>query len=154
FAMADGQTPKVKFFGALVRAVLLARRLRKHWHGQEMVGILLPPSVPGALVNLAAMLMGRIPVNLNYTASHETLASCAVQCGLQTVVTPRVSPEKPRFQPPAEAIYIEDVAQPPGLGERLGAVAAALVLPARSLMKHAGCERLPSVDDIATIIFS
>ena len=33
-----------------------------------MVGILLPPSVPGALVNFAALLSGKVPVNLNYTA--------------------------------------------------------------------------------------
>ncbi|HZI31774.1 MAG TPA: 1-acyl-sn-glycerol-3-phosphate acyltransferase, partial [Candidatus Binatia bacterium] len=53
FAMADGQRPKLSWFGALVGAVVLARRFRKHWQGQEMVGILLPPSVPGALVNFA-----------------------------------------------------------------------------------------------------
>jgi acyl-[acyl-carrier-protein]-phospholipid O-acyltransferase/long-chain-fatty-acid--[acyl-carrier-protein] ligase len=38
-----------------------------------MVGLLLPPSVPGALVNFAALLMGKVPVNLNYTVSEETL---------------------------------------------------------------------------------
>ena len=35
--------------------------------GQKMVGLLLPPSVPGALVNFAALLAGKVPVNLNYT---------------------------------------------------------------------------------------
>ena len=34
---------------------------------QYTVGILLPPSVGGALVNLAATLSGRTVVNLNYT---------------------------------------------------------------------------------------
>jgi len=67
FAMADGQRPKLSWFSALAGALVLARRLRKQWQGQEMVGILLPPSVPGALVNYAAMLMGKVPVNLNYT---------------------------------------------------------------------------------------
>src|SRR5437016_14589716 len=90
FAMADGQRPKLRWFAVLVGAVVLARKLRKHWQGQEMVGILLPPSVPGALVNFAAMLMGKVPVNLNYTVSNETLASCAQQCNLKTVVTARV----------------------------------------------------------------
>src|SRR5207245_5986090 len=90
FAMADGQRPKLSWFAALVGAVVLARSLRKHWQGQEMVGILLPPSVPGALVNFAAMLMGKVPVNLNYTVSNETLASCAQQCNLKTVVAARV----------------------------------------------------------------
>jgi acyl-[acyl-carrier-protein]-phospholipid O-acyltransferase/long-chain-fatty-acid--[acyl-carrier-protein] ligase len=154
FAMADGQRPKISYFAALTGTILLARRLRKLWEGQEMVGILLPPSVPGALVNLAAMLLGKVPVNLNYTASNETLESCAKQCNLKTVVTARIFLEKVKVQPPAEAIFIEDAANEPGFGERLGAALAAALLPWRLLMKFAGCERRPELDDIATIIFS
>ena len=99
FAIADGQRPKVNYFSALVGTLVLARRLRKHWHGQEMVGILLPPSVPGALVNFAALLMGKVPVNLNYTVPNETLASCAQQCDLKTVVTARLFLEKVKMRP-------------------------------------------------------
>src|ERR1700731_4479188 len=86
FAMADGNTKKLTFGATLTRTVFLARRLRSVWHGQQKVGILLPPSVPGALVNFAALLMGKVPVNLNYTASKETLESCAKQCNLKTVI--------------------------------------------------------------------
>jgi len=154
FAMADGQRPQLKYFSALVGALVLARRLRKRWQGQEMVGILLPPSVPGALVNFAAMLMGKVPVNLNYTVSNETLASCAEQCNLKTVVTARVFLEKVKIQPPGETIFIEDVAKDAGFGERLAAVLAACFLPAGALGKFAGCERRATLDDIATIIFS
>lgn len=154
FAMADGQRPKLNYFSALVGTLALARRLRKHWHGQEMVGILLPPSVPGALVNFAAMLAGKVPVNLNYTVSNETLASCAEQCNLKTVVTARIFLEKVKIQPPGEVIFIEDVAKDPGFGEKLAAMLAACFLPARLLVKFAGCERRASLDDIATIIFS
>ena len=42
-----------------------------------MIGLLLPPSVGAALTNYALMLLGRIPVNLNYTSSNEIIASCA-----------------------------------------------------------------------------
>ena len=86
FAMADGLVPHVRFGSMLARTVFLARRLRKVWQGQNMVGILLPPSVPGALVNFAALLMGKVPVNLNYTASSSIIASCAKQCEIQTIV--------------------------------------------------------------------
>ena len=44
---------------------------------------------PGALVNFAALLSGKVPVNLNYTVSEETLASCIRQCEIKTVVTSR-----------------------------------------------------------------
>src|SRR5882724_9077974 len=154
FAMADGQRPKLSWFSALVGAVVLARRLRRHWQGQEMVGVLLPPSVPGALVNFAAMLLGKVPVNLNYTVSNETLASCAQQCNLKTIVTARVFLEKVKIQPPGEIIFIEDVAKDAGFGERLSAALAASLLPSKWVAKFTGCERPATLDDIATIIFS
>jgi acyl-[acyl-carrier-protein]-phospholipid O-acyltransferase / long-chain-fatty-acid--[acyl-carrier-protein] ligase len=153
FAMADGQTPKLTFFDVLARTLFLARRLRKTWQGQEMVGILLPPSIPGALVNFAAMLMGKVPVNLNYTASNETLESCAKQCNLKTVITARAFLERVHVQPPAETVFLEDLAQKPRFSERLGA-ALSFFLPARLIEKYAGAERKTKLEDIATIIFS
>jgi acyl-[acyl-carrier-protein]-phospholipid O-acyltransferase/long-chain-fatty-acid--[acyl-carrier-protein] ligase len=68
-AMADAQTPKLSFGGALTRTVLLSRRLKRVWGEDRMVGVFLPPSIPGALVNTSATLMGKVPVNLNYTVS-------------------------------------------------------------------------------------
>ena len=94
FFMADARVPKLRFGAALTRTIFLARRLRSVWAGQEMVGILMPPSVGGALVNYAALLMGKVPVNLNYTANDEVIASCARQCNLQTVVTSKAFLEK------------------------------------------------------------
>ena len=94
FNLADAQSPGVRFGAALVRSVLLARRLKKVWAGQSMVGLLLPPSVPGALVNWAALLCGKVPVNLNYTLSEAGIASCISQCEIKTVVTSRALLEK------------------------------------------------------------
>ncbi|HKW58103.1 MAG TPA: acyl-[ACP]--phospholipid O-acyltransferase [Candidatus Acidoferrum sp.] len=153
FSMADGQTPKLSFLAVLSRTIFLARRLRKTWQGQEMVGVLLPPMIPGALVNFAAMLMGRVPVNLNYTVSNETLASCARQCNLKTVITTRAFLERVHVQPPAEAVFIEDVAQNPGFFERLGAALVSL-FPAWAIERYAGSTKQTNLDDIATIIFS
>jgi len=154
FAMADGRTPKVSFGSALTRTVFLARRLRSAWRDQQMVGILLPPSVPGALVNLAALLMGKVPVNLNYTASNEVLASCAKQCQLQTVVTSKAFLERVHIEPPAKAIMLEDLAESPGVSERITAALISWLLPARMLEKTVGADRKITLDDTATIIFS
>jgi acyl-[acyl-carrier-protein]-phospholipid O-acyltransferase/long-chain-fatty-acid--[acyl-carrier-protein] ligase len=154
FAMADGQTPRLNFLAVLARTLFLARRLRTHWRGQEMVGVLLPPSIPGALVNLAAMLMGKVPVNLNYTVSNDTLASCAKQCNLKTIISSRAFLERVRIQPPAGTILLEDLAKEPKSSERLAAALAAILLPARALMRFAGAERVARLDDLATIIFS
>jgi acyl-[acyl-carrier-protein]-phospholipid O-acyltransferase / long-chain-fatty-acid--[acyl-carrier-protein] ligase len=153
-AMADGRTPKVTFGEALTKTIFLARRLRPLWEGQNMVGVLLPPSIPGALVNWAAMLQGKVPINLNYTTSNESLASCAKQCELQTVVTSKLFLEKVHIEPPGKVIYVEDLAEKPRLSEKLVALLSAKLLPARLLERSLGFTRQPSLDDTATIIFS
>ena len=152
FAMADGQTPKLRFAGALVRTIYLARRLRSFWQGQEKVGILLPPSVGGALVNFAALLMGKVPVNLNYTASNEVIASCVSQCEIKTVISSRAFLERIQTRPPMEPLLIEEIAANPKFGERLFSLALSL-LPARWIEKAVG-GRKTGLDDTATIIFS
>jgi acyl-[acyl-carrier-protein]-phospholipid O-acyltransferase/long-chain-fatty-acid--[acyl-carrier-protein] ligase len=154
FAMADGRTPRVNFGAALTRTVFLARRLRAIWHGQKMVGILLPPSVGGALVNLAALLMGKVPVNLNYTASNEVLASCAKQCDLKTVITSQAFLERVYIGPPAPPTMLEDLVAEPRLAERLSAALISWLLPVRLLEKAVGMRTPVNLDDPATIIFS
>ncbi|HVM75641.1 MAG TPA: acyl-[ACP]--phospholipid O-acyltransferase [Candidatus Saccharimonadales bacterium] len=154
FAMADGKTSKLSFGESLLRTVFLARRLRPLWRDQKMVGILLPPSIAGALVNWAALLMGKVPVNLNYTSSNEAMASCATQCGLKTVVTSRLFLEKMPLQPPGELIYAEDLAKHPGAAEKIVALLAAKFLPARLLEIFLGASQPIKLDDTASIIFS
>ncbi len=154
FAMADGRTPRMSYFSALTKSVFLARRLRKHWRDQAMVGLFLPPSIPGALTNHAAMLMGKVPVNLNYTVSRESLESCAKQCELKTTVTSKLFLEKVKVQPPGEVLYAEDLAADPGFFEKLAALFGALFLPTGSLQKYCGATRKTTLDDTATVIFS
>jgi len=154
FAMADGRTPCLSFAGALVRSIGLARRLRPLWQGQRMVGILLPPSVPAALVNFAAILMGKIPVDLNYTASDEVIASCSRQCGLETTLTSREFLERVPVTVPGRPIFLEDLAGPASAGEKLAVFLLAWIVPAAAVEKALGAEHQGGLDDLATIIFS
>ena len=153
FAMGDRRRPRMKWGAALLASIVLARRLRKTWAGQEMVGILLPPSVPGALVNFAAMLSGKIPVNLNYTSSNETLASCAEQCKIETVITTKLLLEKLPVQVPGKTILLEEAAASPSLGEKL--IALVLWFLPSGLLERALVEgKKRTLDDLATVIFS
>jgi len=154
FAFADAMTPKVSFGVALTRAIYLARRFRSHWKGQAMVGILLPPSVGGALVNLAAMMSGKVPINLNYTASNELIASCAGQCGVTTCVTSRAFMDRVNVQPPGKVIFIDDVAANPRKREKLFALLLARFCPGQLLERDLSGGRTAALDDLATIIFS
>jgi acyl-[acyl-carrier-protein]-phospholipid O-acyltransferase/long-chain-fatty-acid--[acyl-carrier-protein] ligase len=154
FFMADARVPRLRFGSALTRTIFLARRLRPVWAGQEMVGILMPPSVGGALVNYAALFMGKVPVNLNYTANDETIASCARQCGLQTVVTSKAFLDKLKVTVPGKAILLEELVENPRWGEKLAALIMTWTSPARLLEIALGRGKKGTLDDLATVIFS
>jgi acyl-[acyl-carrier-protein]-phospholipid O-acyltransferase/long-chain-fatty-acid--[acyl-carrier-protein] ligase len=173
FAMADAQNARVNFGAALTRSIFLSRRLRKIWSGQKMVGVLLPPSVPGALVNYAALLLAKVPVNLNYTVSEETLASCIRQCDLKTIVTSKVFLDRLKLKVPCETVLLENIIGgtssaspnqpkehgvtefcPPNLAEKLIAFFIAWFVPDRFLQRLLGAERKTQLDDLATVIFS
>ena len=154
FAMADGRVSGMRFHEARTRAVFLARRLKNAWKDQRMVGILLPPSTAGALVNFAAVLCGKVAVNLNYTVSGETLDSCARQCELQTVVTSRAFLERVKIEVPGKAIFVEDLAANAGVIEKLGALFMAWLFPVRMLERALGQTAPAGLDGLATVIFS
>ncbi|HTC94770.1 MAG TPA: acyl-[ACP]--phospholipid O-acyltransferase [Terriglobales bacterium] len=154
FAMADGQTAKVSFGSALTRTIFLARRLRHVWKDQKMVGILLPPSVPGALVNQAALLTGKVPVNLNYTASDAVVASCAQQCELKTIISAKAFLEKIPVHPPEKVILLEELAANPRLSEKIIALALSWLAPRPLLERYLSGGKTARIDDLATVIFS
>ena len=154
FIAADAKRGSVSCGGALVGTVALGQVLRRKWEGQEMVGILMPPTVAGALVNYAALLTGRVPVNLNYTLSAEALRSCIEQCNIRTVVTSKAFIEQLKLDVPVETILLEDVAKSIGAVNKLAATLAAALLPVGLLEKFLGGKRRAAMDDLATVIFS
>jgi acyl-[acyl-carrier-protein]-phospholipid O-acyltransferase / long-chain-fatty-acid--[acyl-carrier-protein] ligase len=98
--------------------------------------------------------MGKIPVNLNYTSSHEVLVSCAQQCELKTVITSKAFLERVHIQPPAPPIMLEELSASPRFVERLSAALISWLLPARLIEKLVGAGPKVGLDDTATIIFS
>ena len=168
FFMADGKTPRVSFASALNKTVFIARRLQRKVGRQPMIGLLLPPSVGGALTNYALMLMGRVPVNLNYTSSNETIESCARQCGIDVVITSKAFLERfPNIRIPGRTLLLEDALAAPKLSEKVSALAMAWLLPVGLLKRALGAHRVKQVDEsqagtgkilpmdqLATVIFS
>ncbi len=156
FMMADGKTPKVRFFSALTKTIYIARRLRPAIGDRQMIGLLLPPSVGGALTNYALTLLGRVPVNLNYTASSEVIASCAKQCDVDVVITSKAFVERfPKLEIPGRTIFLEDALQSPHVTERLLGLLLASTMPQTLLRKAIGAAPgKRNVDDLATVIFS
>ena len=156
FAMADHSRPHVSSLQALIGSIVFARVLRPHWDGQRHVGILLPPTVAGALVNVAAPLCGKTSVNLNYTVGKSGLEAAVRLASLRTIVTSRVFVQKAKLELPdgPSIVWLEDVARTIGTGQKLIASLLALCAPARLIEKACGQHTPLTMDDLATIIFS
>ena len=156
FAFSDMTRPKVSCLESLIGAVALARALRPYWNHQHTVGIVLPPSVGGVLVNLAATLSGRTTVNVNYTAGKSGMESAAKQAQLETILTSRLFVEKANLELPEgiKIIWIEEVRKTIGTAERIKAVLLAVFAPIAMVERAAGATLRPQMDDLATIIFS
>ena len=155
-AYADESRPHLSRFQALSGVVALARALKSDWAGQERVGILLPPTVSAALVNLAAALACRVTVNLNYSAGLRGMESAVRQSGLKTVVTSRAFLRNPDLTPPGNArlLYFEDLVEGIGTRIRVTSFFAALLFPCSWLERVCGAARVPRPHDLMTIIFS
>jgi acyl-[acyl-carrier-protein]-phospholipid O-acyltransferase/long-chain-fatty-acid--[acyl-carrier-protein] ligase len=153
---ADGARPRVSRLAALAATIALARALRRAWEGQPHVGILLPPSVAGAMANFAATLSGRVSVNLNYTVGRAGMESASRQAGLRTVLTSRAFVERAKLELPNgfRPLWLEDVAGMIGRGARLIAFLLAAGAPVRLIERACGLSRRPTVDDVLTVVFS
>ena len=74
-----------------------------------MVGILLPSTVAGSLVNIAVLLAGKVPVNLNFTAGSESMASAVSQCKIKTIITSRLFLSKANLAEMPGMVFVEDM---------------------------------------------
>ncbi len=68
-AVADSTGVRLTYRQTLLRALALGRVLERTLGPAPFVGLFLPPTVPTVVANVALALWGKIPVNLNYTAS-------------------------------------------------------------------------------------
>ncbi len=151
--VADAMTGQLSYFKTLVGTIALARKFKTLLSDAPMVGVLMPSTVGGALANFALQTMGRVPVNLNYTASSEIIADCAQRCGITHTITAHAFLERVPVTPPGEVIYLEDLRKTVSSVDRIAAMLMALFMPRRMLLHLLGASPVTE-NDVATIIFS
>ena len=151
--VADSTGKELTNGKTLIGALALSRWIRKRCQGQEMVGLLLPASAGAAVANIAVLLAGKVPVNLNFTVGREAMVSAIEQCGIKTILSSRVFMKKAGLEELPGLAYLEQAAKEiTPLQKGLAAVCAAF-LPSRLLeWVYTSGRRDPSV--LATIIFS
>jgi acyl-[acyl-carrier-protein]-phospholipid O-acyltransferase/long-chain-fatty-acid--[acyl-carrier-protein] ligase len=147
FAMADSSGRELTFGRMLTASLLIANWARTR-RDEEMIGVLLPPGVDGALVNIGITLAGRVPVNLDFTASPEEMVAVRERCRIRTVVTSKLSLAKTKVAAQDGMIFVEDILERAGRVARWRARLAARLAPAVLLSRTA------RPDSLATVIFS
>ena len=153
--IADVRSGAFRNIKVLASSIVLARKLKAILSAQEeMVGILLPQSVGSTLVNIALQLMGKVPVNLNYTGSDEAIATAAHQCKMRHVITANAFLEQVPVDVPGEAIYVDDILSSVTKKDRIVGIILAIFCPVKTLERRLGAPRQRSVDDLATVVFS
>jgi len=98
----QGRTMKSGFLLAI--SFMLSRRLT-HWTSKNRVGILFPPGLGAYIANLAVVLAGKVPVNLNFTLGPSSAAACLQKAEVDCLLTSeQVQHKIPHFPWPESGI--------------------------------------------------
>lgn len=150
----DSTGKGLSFGKALISSVVLSRIIKKRFRKENTVGIFLPPSVAGSLTNLAVSITNKIPVNLNYTVSQESLLSAIGQAKIRYVISSRIFMQ--RFNLKIDnIIFIEDLIKDISRLNKMISLIRCVVYPS-ILSRLLICGRMKrwSLDNMATIMFT
>ena len=86
-AVYDGTDDSTLTFDRLLGAAIALSKEIKRSTKKKRVGIILPPGKGGMLANLAVLFAGKVPVNLNFTASKQAVQSAIRQADLDKFIT-------------------------------------------------------------------
>jgi acyl-[acyl-carrier-protein]-phospholipid O-acyltransferase/long-chain-fatty-acid--[acyl-carrier-protein] ligase len=149
--ISDATSKKLSYGQTLISSIALSKHIAELTKQQKNVGILLPPSVGAALVNIAASIARKTTVNLNYTIAPEAIKLATYECDLKCIISSKAFLERfPQLKQLENLVYLEDLASKITSGEKLKAYLKARFVP-RFLLTRS---RKFSADDLATIIFS
>lgn len=145
---------ELRFDRVLAAAIALSKHLIEAT-AERRVGIVLPPGRAGLIANLAVVLAGKVPVNLNFTAGPEAVKSAIRQSGIDRFITADPFVRKVStfpWPPNRELIFIERVL--PTLGKQMKRwFILSKLLPAQALSSMLGLNRHKG-DDEAVLLFT
>lgn len=158
FCMVDFLGSKLSYLKVLVAIVVMKRHLfprtRMLRETNEMVGVMLPASCMGSIANGAVLFAGKVPVNLNFTLSKETMDSSIEECGMKMIITSRKFLEKLGSEVRPEMVFLEDIKGKASGFEKLKTFLACFFLPAPLIRFFFVRGDKTNVDDLATVLFS
>ena len=154
--LVDGLDGSALPYGKMLGvAMALARWMKKNVK-EARLGVILPPGKGGVITNIACILAGIVPVNINYTSSDGAFESIVRQSGIKHFVTARAFMSKlPQFPwPKGEAIiHLDKTLKSLGMPAIAGWVAFAKFAPMPVIAKTFDLDSR-SGDDEAALLFT
>lgn len=120
---------------------------------EKHVGVLLPPTVPAVVVNMALTLSRRVAVNLNYTVSESIVNRCIEQAQIKHVITSRKVIDKLGMNLNAKVVYLEDLKEKATLADKIVAFTESKLMTEGMLASRFELHK-NKPDDRLTIIFT
>ena len=158
--LADASaTTTLSGYKTLTAVIAFSHLIRKRSQEQN-IGLLLPTSSPGIITNMAVLLLNKTVVNLNYTASLQSLLAAVEKAEISDLYTSRRFIKKleqrgadlNELLARVQVHYIEDLKDAIGMFSKLALLVSTIVLPARVLYALFG--RRTGIDQPAAILFS
>ncbi len=150
--MADSSGRVLSYSKAFIGALALARTINRKCRKDEMIGVLLPNSVGASLINVAISILGKCPVNLNFTASEESVSKSIRKCGIKHIYSSKEFVEKANIKVREEMVWVEDLRREVRFFDRLSSLFSFIFLPKILFRKFCFIDN--KEDGLATVMFS
>ncbi len=154
FKAGDSMGTSAKGGNILMRTLILRRLLKRSGISDDKnVGVLIPPTVGGVIVNAALAMNGNVSVNLNYSVSNEIMNGIIEQAGIKCILSTRKVMEKFDFEFGVEVKYLDDFKDQVTTADKLAGVTGAYLTPASMLESSLGLSKADP-DDVLTMVFT
>ncbi|WP_428738422.1 acyl-[ACP]--phospholipid O-acyltransferase [Sulfurimonas sp.] len=158
FCMSDSKGGSLSYSKVLISTLLFSSFIKKH--SEQNIGILMPTTSAGAIVNMATLMSGKTVVNLNYTAPLNSLKSAINKAEIKTIYTAKQFVTKLKAKgidtdellKDCEVFYMEDMRERISKVQLISTLLYVSFLPA-FLIKLLFVKKVPN-DAIAAILFS
>ena len=158
FCVADSKGGAISYTKALTGTILFSRFIKKNT--EQNIGILMPTTSAGAIVNMATLMAGKTVVNLNYTAPISALKSALAKAEIKTVYTAKQFVTKLKAKGfdtdellgGCKVVYLEELKTKISKPKAVVTLLCAKLLPA-FVLKPLFIKRVPN-DAVAAIMFS
>lgn len=158
--LVDSTGASLNNFKFLTAVLIFLSKFKDTFEKDEKnIGVILPSSAAGSIINMVLFIIGKTPINLNYTLNEKNLINCVKKAGIKHIITSSLFVEKLKGRGfdlensiGDKLIFLENIRNFITKKDKIFAALKAIFVP-RFVLEFTYF-RHTHIDEIATIIFS